>query len=85
MSPAEVASIVIDETNTMDVAVQEKICSGDWAKCSFARRIDRWELNVMTVDEAGARQEQEVGRLLSRRFVDEELAGIMVEEGFVHH
>lgn len=91
MSPAEVASIVIDEDkHTMDVAVQEEnlaqAIGRNGQNVRLASELTGWELNVMTVDEAGARQEQEVGRLVGyfqkMLDVDEELAGIMVEEGF---
>ncbi len=91
MSPAEVASIVIDEDkHTMDVAVQEEnlamAIGRNGQNVRLASELTGWELNVMTVAEAGERQEQEFGRLVSyfqkMLDVDEDLAGVLVDEGF---
>ncbi|MDX1589748.1 MAG: transcription termination factor NusA [Oleiphilaceae bacterium] len=91
MAPAEVASIVIDEdTNTMDVAVSEdnlaQAIGRGGQNVRLASELTGWELNVMTEEEAEERQEQESTRLVNHfiRFleVDEELAGVLVDEGF---
>lgn len=91
MAPAEVASIVIDEdTSTMDVAVSEdnlaQAIGRGGQNVRLASELTGWELNVMTEEEAEERQEQESTRLVNHfiRFleVDEELAGVLVDEGF---
>merc|ERR1712169_58269 len=80
MAPAEVASIVMDEDrHTMDVAVAED-------NLALATELTGWTLNVMTEEEAGERQEQEYSRLVEHFTgnldVDEEFAGVLIEEGF---
>lgn len=91
MAPAEVASIVMDEdTNTMEVAVAADnlaIAIGrNGQNVRLAADLTGWTINVMTEDEAGERQEQEAGQLVSNFVenlgVDEDLALILVEEGF---
>lgn len=91
MAPAEVASIVIDEdTQTMDVAVAEdnlaQAIGRGGQNVRLASELTGWVLNVMTEEEADQRQEQESTRLVNHfiRFleVDEELAGVLVDEGF---
>lgn len=91
MAPAEVASIVMDEdANTMEVAVAEDnlaIAIGrSGQNVRLAGELTGWTINVMTEDEAGARQEEEITQLVERFMeqmnVDEDLALILVEEGF---
>ncbi len=91
MSPAEVVSIVVDEdAGSMDVAVAEDQLSQAIGRggqnVRLASELTGWELNVMTESEAEARSETEA-RTLQEMFmeqldVDEEVAGILVEEGF---
>ncbi|MHA7880438.1 MAG: transcription termination factor NusA [Saccharospirillum sp.] len=91
MAPAEVASIVMDEdTHTMDVAVAADnlaIAIGrSGQNVRLASELTGWTINVMTEEEAGAKQEQEVDRLVSyfeqKLDVDEDIAVVLVEEGF---
>merc|ERR1712000_584683 len=91
MAPAEVASIVMDEDrHTMDVAVAEdnlaQAIGRNGQNVRLATELTGWTLNVMTEEEAGERQEQEYNRLLehftAHLDVDEEFAGVLVEEGF---
>lgn len=91
MAPAEVVSIVVDEDrHTMDVAVaQENLAQAigrNGQNVRLASELAGWELNVMTESEAGERQQQEMDRLLNyfieKLDVDEEMAGLLVEEGF---
>lgn len=91
MAPAEVVSIVIDEdTHTMDVAVSEdnlaQAIGRGGQNVRLASELTGWELNVMTESEAEERQEQEAQRLVDYFIkyldVDEELAEVLVEEGF---
>ncbi len=91
MAPAEVASIVMDEdSHTMDVAVAEdnlaQAIGRNGQNVRLASELTGWALNVMTEEEAGERQEQEFNRLLGHFIeyldVDEEFAGVLIEEGF---
>jgi len=91
MAPAEVASIVVDEdTNTMDVAVSEDnlamAIGRGGQNVRLASELAGWSINVMTEEEAGQQQEQEFGRYVTNFVetldVDEELAEVLVSEGF---
>lgn len=91
MAPAEVASIIVDEDrHIMDVAVSEdnlaQAIGRSGQNVRLASELTGWELNVMTEEEAGQRQEQEFSKLLdyfmTRLEVDEELASVLAEEGF---
>ncbi|TCS38215.1 transcription termination factor NusA [Reinekea marinisedimentorum] len=91
MAPAEVASIVMDEdAHTMEVAVAEDnlamAIGRNGQNVRLASELTGWTINVITEDEAGARQEQEVGQLVAHFIdklgIDEDFAGVLVEEGF---
>jgi len=84
-------SIVIDEdTHSMEVAVAEdnlaQAIGRGGQNVRLASELTGWELNVMTESEAEEKQEQEAQRLVNHfiRFLeaDEELAQVLVEEGF---
>lgn len=91
LSPAEVASIVVDEdTHTMDVAVREDQLSQaigrNGQNVRLATELTDWRINVMTEAEAAARsaaENQTVQQLFCEKLgVDEEVAGILAAEGF---
>jgi N utilization substance protein A len=91
MAPAEVASIVIDEeTHSMDVAVAEEALAMAIGRSGqnvrLASELTGWELNVMSEEDAAAKQQSEIGSILNLFIkhldVDEEVAEILVEEGF---
>ncbi len=91
MSPAEVASIVVDEdSHTMDVAVSEENLSQAIGRggqnVRLASQLTGWELNVMTETDAEKKSEQESVTVLNlfkeQLDVDEEVASILVQEGF---
>lgn len=91
LAPAEVESIVMDEeTNAMDVAVAEDqlaIAIGRGGQnVKLASELTGWIINVMTEEEAGAKQEQEAGSLVENLMnaldLDEDVATVLVEEGF---
>jgi N utilization substance protein A len=91
MSPAEVESIVVDEdSRTMDVAVSEEnlaqAIGGRGQNVRLATQLTGWTINVMSLDEAAEKHEQEAGAVMQTSMdgldVDEEVAEILVEEGF---
>ncbi|WP_295446381.1 transcription termination factor NusA, partial [uncultured Thiodictyon sp.] len=91
MSPADVVSIVIDEeARSMDVAVKEENLSQaigrNGQNVRLASQLTGWELNVMNEEAAAAKSEQEAHRsvrsFMDQLGVDENLAAILVEEGF---
>jgi N utilization substance protein A len=91
MSPADVVSIVIDEeARSMDVAVKEENLSQAIGRggqnVRLASQLTGWNLNVMNETEAAAKSEQEAARLIvsfmEQLDIDEDIAGILVDEGF---
>ena len=91
MSPAEVASIVVDEeSRAMDVAVQEEQLSQAIGRggqnVRLASQLTQWQINVMTEQQADEKNEMEAGKFLSlfrdQLDVDEEVALILLQEGF---
>jgi len=91
MSPAEVVSIVVDEdSHAMDIAVAEDRLSQAIGRggqnIRLASELTGWELNVMTEAQALAKMGQETQALremfMERLSVDEEVAEILVREGF---
>lgn len=91
MAPAEVVAIIVDEdAHAMDIAVAEddlaKAIGRGGQNVRLASQLTGWTLNVMTDSDIQERQEEETGNTL-RMFVeelevDEELAQVLVEEGF---
>ncbi len=93
MAPAEVHSIVVDEdTNSMDIAVEEENLSQAIGRggqnVRLASELTGWNLNVMTIEEAEQKSETEARTVLemfkTKLDVDEEVAGILVQEGFTN-
>jgi len=93
MAPAEVSSIIVDEdSKSMDVAVEEANLSQAIGRggqnVRLASELTGWELNVMTIEDAEAKGEEESRGILQmfieKLDVDEELAGILVQEGFTN-
>lgn len=91
MAPAEVESIIVDEeSHSMDIAVdEEKLAQAigrGGQNVRLASELTGWTLNVMTADEINQRQEEEAGKLVQEFMehldVDEEVAMILVQEGF---
>lgn len=91
MSPAEVVSIVVDEeTHAMDIAVEEdnlaQAIGRGGQNVRLASELTGWQLNIMTEEEAGEKQEAEVSRFvegfMAKLDVDEDVAVVLVEEGF---
>jgi N utilization substance protein A len=91
MSPAEVESIVVDEdSRTMDVAVNEENLAQAIGRSGqnvrLASELTGWTINVMSLEDAADKHEQEAGVVIGvfreQLDVDEEVAEILVEEGF---
>lgn len=91
MSPADVVSIVVDEeARSMDLAVKEENLSQAIGRFGqnvrLASQLTGWTLNVMNEEDAAAKSEQEAQRyvqaFMDQLGVDEDLAAILVEEGF---
>jgi transcription termination/antitermination protein NusA len=91
MAPAEVESIVLDEdTHTMEIAVAEENLAQAIGRggqnVRLASELTGWSLNIMTKQEAEARQTEEAGRVMTDFMealeVDEDVAAVLVEEGF---
>jgi transcription termination/antitermination protein NusA len=91
MAPAEVQSIVVDEEkHAMDLAVAEDKLSQAIGRggqnVRLASKLTGWQLNVMTQAQAQAKSEAESSQALElfkeRLQVDEEIAAILVREGF---
>ncbi len=91
MAPAEVASIVLDEeTHSMDIAVTEENLAQAIGRggqnVRLASDLCGWSLNIMTEEEAAQKLEEEsskfVGEFIECLAVDEDVAEVLVEEGF---
>ncbi|KHF25964.1 transcription termination factor NusA [Solemya velum gill symbiont] len=91
MAPADVVSIVVDEdAHSMDVAVKEDNLSQAIGRggqnVRLASQLTGWELNVMGEEDAARKSDEEaskyVERFMSELDVDEEVATILVQEGF---
>ncbi|MCC5809371.1 MAG: transcription termination/antitermination protein NusA [Ectothiorhodospiraceae bacterium] len=91
MAPADVESIVVDEdSNSMDIAVVEDQLSQAIGRggqnVRLASELTGWELNVMTSADAEAKSQAEAEKTMSVFIdalgVDEEVAAILVQEGF---
>lgn len=91
MAPAEVESIIVDEdAQSMDVAVAEENLAQSIGRSGqnvrLASELTGWNINVMSVEEASAKQEEEVGGVIESFMesldVDEDVAEVLVEEGF---
>ncbi|WP_111658114.1 transcription termination factor NusA [Isoalcanivorax indicus] len=92
MQPAEVASIVVDEErHAMDVAVEDESALAQaigrgGQNIRLASELTGWELNVMTLDAAQEKQlaesQEALERFMADLDVDEDVAGVLVEEGF---
>lgn len=91
LAPAAVQSIVVDEEkHSMDVVVDENelaVAIGrSGQNVRLASELTGWQINIMTPDESAEKQNKERGELrglfMQRLDVDEEVADILIEEGF---
>jgi N utilization substance protein A len=91
LAPAEISSIVVDEeTHSMDVVVEEEQLAQAIGRLGqnvrLASELTGWTLNIMTEEEADQKNQEESSAIVSlfmqKLDVDEEVAGILVQEGF---
>jgi len=91
LAPAEVTSIVVDEDkHSMDVVVNEDnlaIAIGRGGQnVRLASELTGWTINLMTEEESQTKAEAETAAirvlLMEKLDVDEEVANILIEEGF---
>jgi N utilization substance protein A len=91
MSPAEVASIIVDEDKgTMDIAVEESnlamAIGRNGQNIRLASQLTGWELNVMTVadmkEKHQAENDKELNLFIEKLDLDEDFATLLAEEGF---
>jgi N utilization substance protein A len=91
MAPAEVSSIVVDENaHSMDIVVDEEqlalAIGRSGQNVRLASELTGWTLNILTEEEATKKNEEEhtsISQLFIEKLdVDEEVADILVEEGF---
>lgn len=91
LAPAEISSIMVDEEkHSMDIVVDDEnlaqAIGRNGQNVRLASELTGWELNIMTMEESEAKQKEETS-VISQLFiekldVDEEMAEILVQEGF---
>src|SRR5205823_858769 len=91
LAPADVSSIVVDEErHSMDVVVAEDqlaLAIGKGGQnVRLASELSSWQLNIMTTDERAQKSQAETSTVrtlfMEKLDVDEEVAEILVQEGF---
>jgi transcription termination/antitermination protein NusA len=91
LAPAEVSSIVVDEEkHSMDVVVEEENLAQAIGRggqnVRLASELTGWELNIMTVEQSSEKHNEEFSNtravFMEKLDVDEEVADILVQEGF---
>jgi len=91
MSPAEVASIIVDEdSHTMDIAVEEEnlaqAIGRNGQNVRLSSELTGWTINVMSEEDAAAKQQQEASNFIEmfmeKLDVDEDVSEVLVQEGF---
>jgi len=91
LAPAEVNKIKVDEeAHSMDIVVDEENLAQAIGRTGqnvrLASELTGWELNIMTLEESTKKGEEEAVRVralfMEKLDVDEEVADILVQEGF---
>ena len=91
LSPASVSSIVMDEeSHSMDVVVDEdnlaQAIGTRGQNVRLAAELTGWEINILTVEEAQNKHEEEFSRIRSSFTqaldIDDDVADVLVQEGF---
>lgn len=92
LAPAEISSIMVDEEkHSMDIVVDDdnlaQAIGRGGQNVRLASELTGWELNILTVEESKAKHEQESTQIcqlfMQKLDVDEEIAKILLQEGFV--
>lgn len=92
LAPAEISSIMVDEEkHSMDIVVDDdnlaQAIGRGGQNVRLASELTGWELNIMSVDESKSKHEKEASQIcqlfMQKLDVDEEIAEILVQEGFV--
>jgi transcription termination/antitermination protein NusA len=91
LAPAEISGIMLDEEKrSMDIVVDDdnlaQAIGRNGQNVRLASELTGWELNIMTTEESETKQQEETS-LICKNFmkkldVDEEMAEILVDEGF---
>lgn len=93
LAPAEVDSIMVDEDNNMmDVVVAEENLSQAIGRggqnVRLASELTGWEINIMTGEQANEKIEEESiqvrQELMKKLDIDDDVAAILVQEGFTN-
>ncbi len=91
LAPAEVSSIMVDEDrHSMDVVVEEEHLAQAIGRggqnVRLASELTGWEINIMTVEQSNEKHNVEFSEtravFMDKLDVDEEVADILVQEGF---
>ncbi|MBY0578885.1 MAG: transcription termination factor NusA [Burkholderiales bacterium] len=91
LAPAEISGVVVDEeAHSMDIVVEEdqlaQAIGRNGQNVRLATELTGWQLNLMTVEESDQKNQQEFQEIrkvfMERLDVDEEIADILVQEGF---
>ncbi len=91
LAPAEISRITVDEeSHSMDVVVAEDqlaVAIGRGGQnVRLASELTGWEINIMTLDQAEEKHQAEFAQIrqlfMDALEVDEEVADVLVEEGF---
>lgn len=91
LAPAEINSIVVDEeAHSMDVVVEEEQLAQSIGRngqnVRLASELSGWTLNILTEEDAQRKSEEESTGIrnifMQKLDVDEEVADILVQEGF---
>ncbi len=91
LAPADVSGIVVDEEkHSMDVVVEEENLAQAIGRggqnVRLASELTGWELNIMTVEQSNEKHTEEFSKIravfMEKLDVDEEVADILVQEGF---
>ncbi len=91
LAPAEISGVVVDEeVHSMDIIVEDdqlaQAIGRNGQNVRLATDLTGWQLNLMTVEESDKKNQaefEEIRKLFMERLdVDEEVADILVQEGF---
>lgn len=91
LAPAEISSIMVDEDkHSMDIVVDEdnlaQAIGRGGQNVRLASELTGWDLNIMTIEESQKKNDEEASMIcnlfIEKLDVDEEVAKILVEEGF---